>query len=139
MATTTHCRQIPVPPIIIDCYRSMLGYSPTHAIQYQLLKYLEVAEISLICAALEYTAYTAPRPTWAYANAVISRQIAKGSKSADDFIRDNLAFRNCQAYQPRYYQPGPKKVLGQQYSQRDYDPAEVNDMSPEDIARAAML
>ena len=126
MATTIHCRQIPVPPIVIECYKTMLGYPPTHAIMYQLLKYLEVADISLICAAIEYTAFTAPRPTWAYANAVISRQIAKGSRTSDDFNRDNAAFRQQQTYQPRYYQPSPHQVMAQQYNQRDYNQREID-------------
>ena len=142
MATTTPCRQIPVPPIVVDCYKSMFGYPPTHAILYQLMHHLETADTSLICAAIEYTALTAPRPTWAYANAVISRQLAKGSRTADDFNRDNEAFRRQSTYQPGFYKPVEKRVLAQQYSQRDWtgpEYADIDRMSPEDEALCATL
>ena len=35
--------------------------------------------------------------------------------------------------------PTGKRVLAQQYEQRDYDPDEVNDMSDEDIEEASKL
>lgn len=146
MASTTLCAQTLVPPIVTECYRSMLGYPATAAVQYQLLKHLETVEASMICAILEYTAAEATRPTWAYANAIITRQTAMGSRTAEDFNRACAAFRQQKAqpaaYQPGYYRPAPKKVLAQQYNQRDYsgpEYANIDRMSPEDEALCATL
>lgn len=143
MAITTSCARTPVPTIILDCYKSVLGYVASYNTQLQLLKHLETVEPSLICAALEYTAQCAPRPSWAYANATISRQAAMGSRTAEDFNAACAAYRAKQ--QPRAYRPGfyqhsvSKPVYAQQYDQREYNPAEVNDMSAEDLAEAAQL
>lgn len=136
MAITTSCARTPVPTTVLECYKSMLGYQATPAILMQLLKHLETVEPSLICAALEYTAQCAPRPSWAYANATITRQAAMGSRTAEDFNAACAAYReqHSKGYRPRFY-----KAIAQPYSQRDYIPEEVNDMSAEDLAAAALL
>lgn len=128
MAITTSCARTPVPTIILDCYKSMLGHQASGNIQMQLLKHLESVEPSLICAALEYTAQCAPRPSWAYANATITRQAAMGSRTAEDFNNACAAFRAQQknTYRPGFYQHSGKPVLAQQYSQRDYDSKEID-------------
>lgn len=128
MAITTSCARTPVPTIVLDCYKSMLGYMATGNIQLQLLKHLETVEPSLICAALEYTAQCAPRPSWAYANATITRQAAMGSRTAEDFNNACAAFRAQQknTYRPGFYRHSGKPVLAQQYSQRDYDQREID-------------
>lgn len=104
MAITTSCARTPVPTIVLECYRSMLGYPAAPSVRLQMAKQLEIADPSLLCAALEYTAEHAPRPTWAYAKAVIDRQIILGSKTAADFNRACAAFRDRPGYRPGYYQ-----------------------------------
>lgn len=104
MAITTSCARTPVPTIVLECYRSMLGYPAAPSVRLQMAKQLEIAEPSLLCAALEYTAEHAPRPTWAYAKAVIDRQIIMGSRTASDFNKACAAFREMPGYTPGYYQ-----------------------------------
>lgn len=128
MAITTSCARTPVPTIILDCYKSVLGNVASYNTQLQLLKHLESVEPSLICAVLEYTAQCAPRPSWAYANATITRQAAIGSRTAEDFNNACAAFRAQQknTYRPGFYQHSVPPVLAQQYSQRDYDQREID-------------
>ena len=104
MAITTSCARTPVPTIVLECYRSMLGYPAAPSVRMQMAKQLETAEASLLCAALEYTAAHAPRPTWAYAKAVIDRQIILGSRTAADFNKACAAFRERPGYTPGFYQ-----------------------------------
>lgn len=123
MAITTSCARTPVPTIVLECYKSMLGHHAAPSTLLQLQKHLETVEPSLICAALEYTAQCAPRPTWAYANATISRQAAMGSRTAEDFNAACAAYRqeHTAGYRPQFYKAQPK----QQFSQREYNPREI--------------
>lgn len=125
--------------LIKQCFRVQFGYAPFPAVLDTIAGYLETVEPSLICAVIEYTVQTAPRPSWAYANAVIKRQIAAGSKTAEDFSAACDAFRASSGstveYKPGYYR---RRNSQQDYQQRDYDDS-VNDMSAEDLAEAARL
>ena len=81
----------------------------------------------------EALAYTggAPRPSWAYAKAVIERQIAQGAKTAEDFHGNCTSWR-----QKRAVGAAPvKTVVEQRYSQRSYDPS-IDEYDPELLEEA---
>lgn len=139
--------------IVEACYYTQLGYSPTPAIKGQIAQMMaDGADHSLICAVLEYTAKTAPRPTWAYARSVIERQMVAGSRTADDFCqsverylaeKQKKARARVDCYRDGEYfssrtQWG-KRVIEQQYGQREYDPKAYDGLSPEQLAEMAKL
>ncbi len=105
MATTTNCIQTSVPTsdlsLCLSAYQYTLGYPASRSVQIQLIKLLETDCASLICAVLEYTAATAPRPSWPYARAVINKQLAMGNKSAEGF---NAA---CERYRAEHAGQAP--------------------------------
>lgn len=100
------------------------------------------AQPDMLAAILEYTG-GAPRPSWAYARAVIDRQLAMGARTAAAFragVEQYRAARCTQTAQPgQPGQYGPKRVQEQQYSQRPYDPADDDALSPEQLAELARL
>lgn len=66
-------------------YEDSIGRSMPRIVGREISEMMEHGVSStLICAVLEYTA-GAPRPSWAYARAVILRNFAKGINSEDDF------------------------------------------------------
>ena len=100
----------------------------------------------LLAAVIEYSA-AAPRPSWAYARTVIQRQMQQGTRTAAEFTAACAAYRQKAAQRARpdcwnaeqgYYSSRPKRVIEQQYPQREYSP-EDGGMSAEDIAAARML
>lgn len=80
----------------------------------------------MICAVIAYTA-GAPRPSWAYASAVLDRQIAQGARTAADFQGNVSSWRNS-----RSAAAPVKRVVEQQYGQREYKPGQFDDI-PEDL------
>lgn len=121
---------------ITKCYTANLGYWPTPSIMDELLSMVEAgADVSLLCAVLEYTAQTAPRPTWAYARVVLRKQLAAGVRDADGFNAACNAFRAARAaalpaYKGGYYRPA---VQEQKYQQRHYDDS-YNDIPADQLA-----
>jgi len=122
-----------------------LGYYPTPYIsgQFEALA-KEGATPELIAAVLDYTAEHAPRPTWAYARAVIGRKLAEGITTGAAFEASVAAWYGRQAA-PRAAadqlpagQPArpTKRVIEQCYAQRDYNPAVVDALSSAEIAEA---
>lgn len=85
------------------------------------------ASLDLICAVIRYTA-GAPRPSWAYARAVLRRQMDMGTRTAADFQAREAA---------RASAPPPKRVIEQCYGQRPYDPADFGELSDEQLAELA--
>jgi len=128
--------------LVSSCYASQLGYWPTAAIMEQLRTMMNGgADASLLCAVLEYTAQSAPRPSWAYARTVLQKQIAAGVKDADGFNQACSAYRAARsaaapAYTPGYYKP---QVQEQRYEQRHYDPAEYDDIPEDQLAQMAEM
>lgn len=133
--------------LIAECMVAQLGYLPNDRTRRQIVQLLQQgAAAEMVCAVIEYTKQYAPRPSWAYAFRVACNQLELGNTTAEAFSAAAEAFWSRKAaplYKPGYFTAArpdySKRMPGQQYSQRDYDPAEVNDMSPEDIAEAAML
>ena len=127
---------------IAAAYRLYFGYPMPYAIQRQCENLLSQTECtaSLIIAVIEYTTITAPRPAWPYARAVINRQLAAGATDAAGFSAACQAYADRQQLQPSPARSGGvKRVIEQQYSQREYDPEEYDGPSKEDIAEAAAL
>lgn len=87
-------------------------------------------QADMICAVLAYTG-GAPRPSWAYARAVIQKQAAMGARTAADFNGNVAQWREKKAAPPAPF-GGGKRVVEQQYAQRRYDPAEL-DAIPEEL------
>ena len=134
---------------IEGAYYAAIGYSMTQTIRNQIAALMEQgAAPDLIAAVLEYTA-EAPRPSWAYARAVLRRQMDTGTRTAEDFAQSVEAYRrkaaeraagpDCWSSERGYYASrGPRRLPEQCYSQREYGP-ELDGPSPEDIAAARML
>ena len=133
---------------IEGAYYAAIGYSMTQAIRNQIAALMEQgAAPDLIAAVLEYTA-EAPRPSWAYARAVLRRQMDTGTRTAEDFQQSVEAYRrkaaeraagpDCWSAERGYYASRPRRLPEQCYSQREYGP-ELNGPSPEDIAEAMKL
>lgn len=88
----------------------------------------------LIAAVIEYSA-AAPRPSWAYARAVLVRQLAMGTRTAEQFEAACDSYRRKAAEKAASW----RKILPEQnYSQRDYGPMEGG-MSQADIEEARKL
>ena len=126
---------------------AQLGYLPNDRTRYQIVQLLQQgASAEMVCAVIEYTKQYAPRPSWAYAHRVACNQLELGNTTAEAFSAAAEAFWSRKAapqYKPGYFtavRPDyAKRLPSQQYSQREYDPAEVNDMSAEDILAASRL
>lgn len=87
------------------------------------------AGFDLVAEIIRYTA-GAPRPSWAYARAVLRRQMAAGVQSAKGF----LAAENARA--GRQWSHG-KRVIEQAYEQREYNPADFDELSDEQLEELA--
>lgn len=127
---------------IAAAYTLYFGYRMPYAIERQCENLLTqtACTASLIVAVIEYTTITAPRPAWPYARAVINRQLAAGVTDAAGFAAACQAYTDRQQLQPSPARcGGVKRVIEQQYSQREYDPGEYDGPSAEDIAEAAAL
>lgn len=94
-----------IPPnqikLLADAYFGCLGYYPSPTVQRELSEYLRACTVDMICAVLEYTAKSAPRPSWAYARTVIDRHILQGHQTAADFNQSVTEWR--QQYRPAFY------------------------------------
>lgn len=92
------------------------------------------AGADLVAEIIRYTA-GAPRPSWAYARAVLRRQMAMGTRTAADF-----AAREAERAERGLQNAGngmPKRVIEQCYEQRRYDAAEFGELSEEQLAEMA--
>lgn len=89
----------------------------------------------LIAAVIEYSA-GAPRPSWAYARTVLIRQLAMGTRTAEQFEAACDSYRRKAAEKAASWRG---KILPEQnYSQREYGP-EYGGMSAADIEEAKRL
>ena len=89
----------------------------------------------LIAAVIEYSA-AAPRPSWAYARTVLVRQLAMGTRTAEQFEAACDSYRRKAAEKAASWRG---KILPEQnYSQRDYGLMEGG-MSQADIEEARKL
>lgn len=132
---------------IEGAYFATYGRAIAPVVRTQMQAMLEQgAAPDLIAAVIEYSA-AAPRPSWAYARTVIQRQMQQGTRTAAEFTAACAAYRQKAAQRARpdcwnaeqgYYSSRPKRVIEQQYPQREYSP-EDGGMSAEDIAAARML
>ena len=92
------------------------------------------AGADLVAEIIRYTA-GAPRPSWAYARAVLRRQMAMGTRTAEDFTA-----REAERTERGLHYGGngmPKRVIEQCYGQRRYDAAEFGELSEEQLAEMA--
>lgn len=129
--------------MLAEVYQDVLGRPMPRFVANELAERMQAgAQPDMLAAILEYTG-GAPRPSWAYARAVIDRQLAMGTRTAAAFrhgVEQYRAARCAQTDQPgqpgRY---GPRRVQEQLYSQRPYDPAEDDTLSPEQLAELARL
>jgi len=122
--------------MLAEVYQDVLCRPMPHFVAAELAERMQAgAQPDMLAAILEYTG-GAPRPSWAYARAVIDRQLARGTRTAAAFragVEQYRAARCTQTAQPA------KRVQEQQYSQRPYDPAEDDTLSPEQLAELARL
>ena len=89
------------------------------------------AGADLVAEIIRYTA-GAPRPSWAYARAVLRRQMAMGTRTAEDFTAREAARAE------RIHANGmPKRVIEQCYEQRSYNAADFGELSEEQLAEMA--
>lgn len=91
-------------------------------------------EPDMICAVLAYTT-GAPRPSWAYARAVIEKQAQMGAKTAAQFHENIGKWRDTRS---RQTSTNARPVQEQRYSQRPADPT-LDDIPPEQLAEMARL
>lgn len=121
-------------PQLMAVYHQELGYPMPPAVQRQCVNLLNLSECTpgLIAAVIEYTAVTAPRPSWPYARSVINAQMKAGVYTAEAFEAA------CDAFRAKRARVGSKRVIEQEYSQREYGP-ELDGPSEEDIRAAAAL
>lgn len=129
--------------MLAEVYQDVLGRPMPRFVASELAERMQAgAQPDMLAAILQYTG-GAPRPSWAYARAVIDRQMAMGTRTAAAFKRGVEQYRaarcteTAQPGQPGQY--GLKRVQEQQYSQRPYDPAEDDLLSPEQLAELARL
>ena len=92
------------------------------------------AGADLVAEIIRYTA-GAPRPSWAYARAVLRRQMAMGTRTAEDFTA-----REAERAERGLHYGGngmPKRVIEQCYEQRSYNAADFGELSEEQLAEMA--
>lgn len=119
---------------IDSAYYATFGRTIAPVVRAQMVQMLEQgAAPDLIAAVIEYSA-AAPRPSWAYARAVLRRQMDMGTRTAADFDNACSNFRRKAAERAA----GPRRVAEQCYSQREYGP-ELAGMSAADIEEAKRL
>lgn len=113
-------------------YRECFGFPVSEPVRKQMAELMATTGIDaeMMIAVMEYTAVMAPRPSWRYAVTVIRNQVKLGCTTAQEFAE------NCRQYQtPPRTQPG-KTVIEQQYSQREYNAADYEGLTPEEIEEA---
>lgn len=91
-------------------------------------------EPDMICAVLAYTT-GAPRPSWAYARAVIEKQAMQGAKTADQFHENVGKWRDSRS---RQTSTNARPVQEQRYSQRPADPS-MDEIPPDQLAEMERL
>ena len=95
------------------------------------------ASADLVAEVLRYTA-GAPRPSWAYSRAVLRRQMAMGTRTAEEFAaREAERAENSMQNWGNSGFGKPKRVIEQLYAQRAYDAAEFGELSEEQLAEMA--
>lgn len=107
---------------ICEMYQDVFDRPMARYYQKQALEYLASGiQADMICAVIAYTG-GAPRPSWAYASAVIERQAAQGARTAADFRGNVSSWRSTRSAAPAAAapQPAPKCVIEQCYNQRVY-------------------
>lgn len=120
--------------VLEGAYFATFGRTIAPVVRAQMVQMLEQgAAPDLIAAVIEYSA-AAPRPSWAYARAVLRRQMDMGTRTAADFDNACSNFRRKAAERAA----GPRRVAEQCYSQREYGP-ELAGMSAADIEEAKRL
>ena len=71
--------------MVIEMYQDTLGRPMPRYTQMEVQQLMESGvQPDMVCAVLAYTA-GAPRPSWAYARAVLDKQVAMGARTAADF------------------------------------------------------
>lgn len=88
----------------------------------------------MICAVLAYTT-GAPRPSWAYARAVIEKQAAMGAKTAEQFHENVGKWRDSRS---RQMSTNVRPVQEHRYQQRPFDPS-LDDVPEEQLAAMEQL
>lgn len=120
---------------IADMYLDIMGRPMPRFVLREVQEYMQNGiGADMISAVLAYTG-GAPRPSWAYARAVIDKQAAMGARTAAEFNGNVSRWRASKvAPNPSSASPAPKakRVIEQQYEQRHYDPEELNAI-PEDL------
>ncbi len=130
--------------MLAEVYADVLGRPMPRFVAAELAERMQAgAQPDMLAAVLEYTG-GAPRPSWAYARAVIDRQMGQGVLTASAFRRGVEQYRAERAALPPQHAPigtakPQKRVIEQQYEQRPYDPAEDDTLSPEQLAELARL
>lgn len=121
---------------IEGAYYATFGRVIAPVVRAQMLSMVEQgAALDLIAAVIEYSA-SAPRPSWAYARTVLIRQLAMGTRTAEQFEAACDSYRRKAAEKAASWRG---KILPEQnYSQREYGP-EYGGMSAADIEEAKRL
>lgn len=120
---------------IEEAYTAIYGRKMPPVIRSQIRSLMaQGAMPDLIAAVIEYSA-AAPRPSWAYARAVLERQLSMGTRTAEQFEAACDRYRRKAAEKAASW----RKILPEQnYSQREYGP-EYGGMSAADIEEAKRL
>lgn len=121
--------------MVAEMYLDTLGRPMPRFVLKQVLELFDAGiQPDMVCAVLAYTA-GAPRPSWAYARAVIERQAAGGARTAEDFYGNVSSWR-----QKRAQAPGePRRIRDQQYEQRQYDREELDGIPEDQLAEMEAL
>lgn len=135
--THAHARELAE---VAEMYQDTMGRPLPRYTATEVLELIQSGiQADMICAVLAYTA-GAPRPSWAYARAVIERQAAQGARTAADFRGNVSSWRQQRAAAPGAAAPGAaapaKRVIEQQYEQRTYSPEQYAEI-PEELLREA--
>lgn len=116
-----------------EMYLDTLGRPMPAYIQHEVLQLIDSGiQPDMVCAVLAYTA-GAPRPSWAYARAVLDKQIAMGARTAADFQGNVSSWRDARAAAKVPPLQARKRTVEQQYDQRHYDPKEYDDIPADQL------
>lgn len=124
--------------MLAAAYEDAFSRHMPRAVAIEMLRMMQHgAAPELIVAVLDYST-GAPRPSWAYARAVLQRQMAMGTRTAADFAQKEQQRaadrRRREEENPGWQSWGrPKRVIEQMYDQRRYDPGEFEGLSPEQL------
>lgn len=111
-----------------EIYADVLGRDMPRFVARYLHQCMEHgAQADLLGAILEYTG-GAPRPSWAYARAVIDRQMMRGARTASDFWHGVDEYRSQQATK-REARADPAT----QYTQRAFLAGQYDGLSPQQL------